>query len=188
MRRNCTHGRPMTILKRQVDPDCLRTAMPRCRPFKLIDVMIVIASASIGMTSIRPMWNRLQLVGMDSRNGIPWQVYAGAVKSGLTMFLLMLLTAYIWMRLIPPRLPVSDLIRQPGALFFGLLCGFSILLLPLSAFVPLDDASTMRIFAIALGSSWLVACRRYRSRAEPGWIEGLGRFYGVGLLLVIAAG
>ena len=64
--------------------------------------------------------------------------------------------------------------------------GLAILLLALSAFVPLV-APTNMIIALALGLSWYVACRRYRSRAEPGWIEGLGRALGVGVVVSIAA-
>ena len=33
--------------------------------------------------------------------------------------------------------------------------------------------STNIIVGLALGLSWVAACYRYRSRAEPGWIEGL---------------
>jgi hypothetical protein len=160
--------------------------MPRCRPFKLIDVMIVIAAAAIGMPSIRPMWIRLQALRMASKNGITWQVYAGTLQIGLTMVLLMLVVAYIWMRLIKPRPIGWDLIRQPGVLFLCLLIGLSLPLLPLSAFVSMDSPTTM-IFAFVLGLCWYVACRHYRSCAEPGWIEGLGRFFGVGLIIAIAA-
>jgi hypothetical protein len=123
---------------------------------------------------------------MASRNGIPWQIYTETVQLGLTMALLMLVVAYVWIRLVPPRLSWSDLVRQPGMLFVVLLIGLSIPLLPLSAFVPLV-APTTTIFALALGLSWYLACRRYRSRAEPGWIEGLGRSFGVGLIVAIAA-
>jgi hypothetical protein len=56
----------------------------------------------------------------------------------------------------------------------------------LSAFVPLGDETNM-IVALALGLSWGAACRRYRFRAELGWIEGLGRSFGVGLVGSLAA-
>src|SRR5271169_6074302 len=49
----------------------------------------------------------------------------------------MLAVAYLVMRSIPPRLPRSDLIRQPGMLFLGLMIAFPILLMLLSAFVLL---------------------------------------------------
>jgi hypothetical protein len=64
--------------------------------------------------------------------------------------------------------------------------GLSFLLMALSEFVPVV-AETSMIFALALGLSWGAACRRHRSRAEPGWIEGLGRSFGVGLVVSKAA-
>jgi hypothetical protein len=159
--------------------------MPRCRKFKLIDAMILIAAAAGWMAMVRTLWNQLHKVGMASRNGIPWYVYAGTVQTGLTSAVMMLAVAYVWIRLIPPRLPGSDLIRQPGMLSLGLLIGLAILWMALSAFVPLV-AETNMIIALALGLSWGAACHRYRSRAEPGWIEGLGRSVGVGLVVSIA--
>jgi hypothetical protein len=43
------------------------------------------------------------------------------------------------------------------------------------------------IIAVALGLSWRAACRRYRSVAELGWIEGIGRSAAVGQIISIAA-
>ena len=57
--------------------------MPRCRPFKLIDAMILIAAAALGMASMRPVWNQFQTFGLAAR-GVPWQDYAGMVQTGLT--------------------------------------------------------------------------------------------------------
>ncbi len=56
----------------------------------------------------------------------------------------------------------------------------------LSAFVPLV-AWTNVVIALALGLPWLAACRRYRSRAESGWIEGMGRFVAVAWVVFSAA-
>jgi hypothetical protein len=164
----------------------LRTAMPRCRPFKLVDAMILVAAAALGMASMRPGWNQFQMFWAGTKRAPTWQAYVVMAQTGLTIALLMLAVAYVWIRLIPPRLRGSDLMRQPGMLVLVLLIGLSMPLLALSAFVPLV-APTNMIFALALGLSWYVACRRYRSRAEPGWIEGLGRSFGVGLVVAIAA-
>jgi hypothetical protein len=160
--------------------------MPRCRSFKLIDAMILIAAAAAWMALMRTRWNQLQIAAMATRKSISWLVYVGTVQSGLQVSLLMLTIAYLVMRLIPPGPPRSDLIRQPGMLLFGLGIGLSILLMLLSAFVPLV-AWTNVIIALALGLSWLAVCRRYRSRAEPGWIEGIGRFVAVGEIVSTAA-
>ncbi len=47
--------------------------------------------------------------------------------------------------------------------------------------------SANMIVGAALGLSWGLACYRYRSRAEAGWIEGLGRAFGIGLVVTVAA-
>ena len=110
--------------------------MPRCRKFKLIDAMILIAAAAGWMTMSRGLWTEpreaaaplsgnhwLYKVGMESMNGIPLYAYVGPFKFGLTNAVMMLAVAYVGIRLIPPRLPESDLICQPGMLSLGLLVG-----------------------------------------------------------------
>ena len=159
--------------------------MPRCRPFKLIDAMILIANAALGMASMRPGWDQFQMFWAGIKRAPTWQAYAGMAQICLTIALLSLAVAYVWIRLIPPRLPMSDLIRQPGMLVLILLIGLAFLYMALSAFVP-PIAETNMIIALALGLSWGAACRRYRSRAEPGWIEVLGRSFGIGLVVAIA--
>jgi amino acid transporter len=160
--------------------------MQGCRPFKLIDAMILTAAAALWMARMRPLWNELQQAGMASRTGVRWQSYAGIAGAGLNVALALLVVAYLAIRLIPPRPPRSNLIRQPGMLLLGALVGLVILLFALSPFVPLV-AGTNIIISLALGLTWVAACRRYRSRAEPGWIEGLGRSVGVGLVIATAA-
>jgi hypothetical protein len=159
--------------------------MPRCRPFKLVDAMILVAAAALGMASMRPGWNQFQMFCAGNKMAPTWQAYVGMAQTGLTIALLNLALAYVWIRLIPPHLAMSDLIRQPGMLVLVLLIGLAFLYMALSAFVP-QGASMNLIIALALGLSWGAACRRYRSRAEPGWIEGLGRSFGVSVVLFIA--
>jgi hypothetical protein len=160
--------------------------MPHCRPFKLVDAMILVATAALGMASMRPAWDQFQSIWAGTKAPPTWRAYVGIAQTGLTMASLMLAVAYVWIRLIPPRLPTSDLIRQPGMLSLIHLIGLSSFSLALSAFVPLDPWTNM-VAALPLGLSWGAACRRYRSRAESGWIEGLGRSFGVGLVVAVAA-
>jgi amino acid transporter len=160
--------------------------MPRCRPFKLVDAMILVAVAALGMNSMRPGWNQFQSFWAGIKRAPTWQAYVGMAHTSLTIAFLSLAIAYVWIRLIPPRLPRSDLIRQPGMLFLILLIGLAFLYMALSVFVPPVTWTNM-IIALALGLSWGAACHRYRSRAEPGWIEGLGRSFGVALVVSIAA-
>ena len=70
-------------------------------------------------------------------------------------------------------------------LFLGLMIAFAILLMPLTGFVPLAPWTNL-IIALALGLSWLAASRRYRSRAELGWVEGVGRCVGIGWIVSTA--
>jgi hypothetical protein len=160
--------------------------MPRCRPFKLIDAMILTAAVAVWMASMRSAWNRFQTFWASVKTAPTRQAYLVMANTGLAIALLVLAVAYLVIRLIPPRPPRSDLIRQPGMLPLGLLIGLLIPLMALSAFVP-RVAGTNMIIALVLGLSWGAACRRHRSRAEPGWIEGLGRSVGVGLVVSTAA-
>jgi hypothetical protein len=142
-----------------VDPDTLTTAMPRCRPFKLIDAMILVAVAALGMTSMRPGWNQFQMFWAGMKRAPTCQAYVEIAHTSLIIVFLNIDMSYIWMRLIPPRLPRSDMIRQPGMVFLILLIALSFLLLALSAFVPMV-AWTNMLFALALGLSWGAAERQ----------------------------
>jgi hypothetical protein len=66
-----------------------------------------------------------------------------------------------------------------------LLIGIAFICLALSAVAPKAAQPTM-VIALALGLSWAGACFYFRSRAEPGWIEVLGRVFAVGLIVAIA--
>ena len=160
--------------------------MTHCRPFKLVDAMILVATAAVWMALMRPRWSQFQMAWTGIRKAPTWQSYVGIAQNGLALSLWMLTMAYLVMRLIPPRPPKSDLIRQPGMLLLGLMIGLVILLMPLSVFVPLVPWTNV-IIALALGLSWLATCRRYRARAESGWIEGLGRIVAVGWVASTAA-
>ncbi len=159
--------------------------MPRCRPFKLIDAMILIAAAAIWMSLMHPRWNQFQMVWIGSRKVPSWQSYIGMVEGGLALSLWLLTVAYLVMRLIPPRPVGSDLMRQPGMLLVGLMIALLILLMLFSVVIPLVPWTNVLI-ALSLGLSWLAVCRRNRSRAELGWIEGIGRSVGVGWIVTTA--
>ena len=153
--------------------------MPRCRPFTLLDAMILTAVAAVWMALMRPRWNQFQMMWTGIRTIPTWQSYIGIAQSGLALSLWLVTMAYLVMRLLRPRPRVSDLIRQPGMLFLGLMIGFGIVLMLLSTLVPLVPWTNV-IIGLALGIAWLAACRRYRAYAELGWIEGTGRLVGVG--------
>jgi hypothetical protein len=162
--------------------------MPRCRPFKLVDGMILIAAAALWMALMRPVWDQLERVRIEIMAPKPlrWQSYVGIVSAGFYVALLVLSLAYLAMRLISPRPPRSDLIRQPGMLLLGRMLAIMAVLMLLALFVPLLPLTNI-VIALALASSWLVATPRNRSRAEPGWIEAIGRSLGVGWIVYFTA-
>jgi hypothetical protein len=164
----------------------MSTAIPRCRPFKLVDAMILVATAALWMAVMRPRWTEFQMVWTGIGKAPTWRSYVGIAASGLSLSLWMLNLAYLVMRLIPPRPRASILIRQPGMLLLGVEIALVFVLMLLSTVIPLV-AWTNLLIAPALGLSWFAACRRYRSCAEPGWIEGVGRFIGVGWIVTTAA-
>jgi hypothetical protein len=172
--------------------------MPRCRKFKLIDGMILIAAAAVWMAMSRGLWTEpreaaaplsanhwLHKVGMASLNGIPLYAYFGPFKFGFTNAVVMLAAAYVAIRFIPPRLTESDLMCQPGILSLGFLVGLFFLYMALAQ-MGLLNIWTDLIMTVAVGVSWSAACWFHRSRAEPGWIEGLGRSFGVSLVVCVA--
>src|SRR3954469_26023093 len=140
--------------------------MPHCRPFKIVDAMILVASAALGMAAMRPGWKQFQAFWAGIKTVPTTQAYVGIAQTSLTIALLDLAVAYGWIRLIPPRLPVSDLIRQPGMLSLILLIAIAFLYMAVSVCVP-PVAWRNIIIAVALGLSWGAACHHYRSRAEP---------------------
>jgi hypothetical protein len=159
--------------------------MSRCRPFKLIDAMILIGIAALGMAEMRPGWNQFRAFWASINQNPPSEAYGRMVQSSLMIAFLNLAVGYVWIRLISTRLPWRDLIRQPGMLVLILMIASALLYMVFSAVVKPSPSANM-IVGLALGLSWVAACLRYRSSAEPGWIEWLGRVFGAGLVVAVA--
>jgi hypothetical protein len=164
------------------------TSMSHSRPFKLTDAMILTAAAAVWMAMMRPRGIEFQMVSIPLRNAPTWRSYVPMARDGLGLLIAMLTWAYLGMRLIPPKPLRSDLIRQPGMLFICIVFTSLILMQILSAFIPLvPEGPWMNLLiACAVGLPWLVAARYYRSRAEFGWIEGVGRSVAVGWIVITA--
>jgi hypothetical protein len=163
-----------------------RAALPHCRPFKLVDVMILVAASALGLAAMRPGRNQFHMFRANAKASPATQAYVGLARSCLAIILLDPAVGYVWIHLVPPRLPVPDLVRQPGVLVLILLIGLALICLTLSAVAP-RVAPPSWVIALALGLSWAAGCLYHRSRAEPGWIEALGRFFAVCLTAAIAA-
>ena len=57
--------------------------MPRCRPFKIVDAMILVAVAALGMAAMRPGWNQFQSFWAGIKTVPTTQAYVGIAQSSL---------------------------------------------------------------------------------------------------------
>jgi hypothetical protein len=165
----------------------LKMAVPRSRPFQLFDGMILITAVAAWMASMRHWWHEVWEFHRVFQGPPPWQIFVGPVHNGLWTMLWVLSAAYLVMRLIRPRPPWSDLIRQPGVLFFELMIAF--ILIVLCQFVPTETMETwgLTVLGLALALLWIAVSRYWRSGAERGWIEAFGRAVAVGWIMIITA-
>jgi hypothetical protein len=161
-----------------------RSPMPRCRSFKIIDAMILIGVAALGMAEIRPGWNQFYAFWAGMKTVPTTGAYLRMGHSSATILLINVAVAYVWIRLVRPRLPIRDMLRQPGALGLILLMPSALVYAVLDALIP--TAPTNLIVGIALALSWVAACFHFRSIAEPGWIEGFGRLVAISLIAAVA--
>ena len=146
--------------------------------------MILIGVAALGMAEIRPGWNQFYSFWAGMKTVPTTEAYLRMGHSSATILLINVAVAYVWIRLVRPRLPIRDMLRQPGALGLMLLMPSALVYAVLAALIP--SAPTNLIVGIALALSWVAACFHFRSIAEPGWIEGFGRLVAICLIAAVA--
>lgn len=173
------------------------TEIPHCRRFSLGDVMILIAAAavwlwiSLGFVSpIRELLERLpfgRLSGWSSwwvcLTQTEWEVtlalliYANNIALA---FLLATSPAFLIMRLRRPRPPLAQLALQPGMVAFE---AMSLTVLR-SVFIQMTHPTLNRLRIVSiflpLPLAWGALILTDRWRREPGWIDRLGVWLGVG--------
>ena len=157
---------------------------PCCRPFKIVDAMILIGVLAIGMAEIRPGWNQFYSFWAGMKTVPTTEAYLRMGHSSGTILLINVGVAYVWIRLVRPRLPIRDMLRQPGALGLMLPIPFAFVYAGLAAIAP--SAPSNLIIGVALALSWVAACFHFRSIAEPGWIESFGRLVAISLIAAVA--
>ncbi len=173
----------------------------RCRRFTLGDAMILVAAVAVGLAisrfGIEFMWrdlSRIQVPRLDTwmawKNFLfgPNQLAINATRFANLIVLnnlVWLVLAVVLIRLRRPRPPLRALWRQPGfAACASPVVGFAVCLLA-SLVIP-ESPVASKVFGgglVAVGPlSWLILRGTRTWRAEPGWIDRLGRV--IGLLLM----
>jgi hypothetical protein len=160
------------------------------RRFTLADVMILVASAAVGLV----LWRFMnESGGFSTGLGSPWLLWLGLE---LTPFLLVTAIGLLVVRVRPPRPPTWRILRQPGTVACLVVLANTIVSPSLTlarefvaAFLGRPALlGAIRIATAALYSghsvaiAWAVLALARAWRPEPSWIDRAGRCFGVFLI------
>jgi hypothetical protein len=155
----------------------------RCRRFRIADGMILLAALGVWLAAVRYLLGVVQSTPMGPRHPGRWAFLTSdafiwnAVGVGLAGVLLALLTlAFLAMRLLRPRPPVGELVRQPGTLACLVVAtGFSV-----GAVTGVAFSWTPCLLLIGILATWALVRARGALRPEAGWIDRFGVVLGLG--------
>ncbi len=168
---------------------------PRCRPFNVVDGMILVAATAVGLALTPDHWSRdikWSWQGMID----PYYDATGAVVRGFISVWLSWTISFAICRLRQPRPSLRRLRYQPGLVA----CQATLSLLVLAVFYDiLAFAITKQGFYITgylpfqmsfltpplVGGSWLTLWYVRRWKPEPGWIDRMGRLLGWGWIALL---
>jgi hypothetical protein len=175
----------------------MASAPRKCRPFTLLDAMILVAATAGGFG----LWRWLFIDALNSPHNtvfqysILWRTAAFFVTAGPVM--LVETIGFIVIRLRPPRPPLRRLMAQPGMVscvaslcFLTLLATFLFI-----AFVKMELSlgglaeMVPAPVGLAVATAWVILLLSRRWRFERGWIDTLGVILGcywiVGALIIL---
>jgi hypothetical protein len=201
-----TEGRMGSATKEMTERPVMQAASPR-RRFRLLDAMILVAATAAGCALSQPVSHAL--VGDLSWETLPeiwnppyrssltdWDVLEerAILVACLTMPLVFVWTlALIPIRLVGPRPPFRRLTRQPGMMaacatmmaiaFIGLQFAAGLTVIGWDSTCELvlgySSAFVPTLIGLAVSVSWMTLLVGRRWRAEPSWVDRLGRALGV---------
>jgi hypothetical protein len=160
-------------------------APPRCRPFRLVDVMVFIAAVApvclylrVGLlTMIRNTFDFMQRNGMWSTLTTRPELVLVPLWGLFIVTLICLSLAYLIVRLLPPRPRLRVMVGQPGVVALGAT------FLAALATTLRSSWFTLVLTLLAIPIAWSVLAARGRWRSESGWIDAFGKAVGVGWCL-----
>jgi hypothetical protein len=178
-----------------------RSRGPSARPFTLLDAMILVAAAAVGLAALR--WAGVWLIWEDR---LATRVAISQVSLKLAVnwscFGIPMTLAALAVRLRRPRASWRRLIRQPGMMAglavvpaWALAAGDAFLFqydVRGQAWNPEEMLQYGLLFATALGGFAVAIAGMAQAligrRPEPGWVDRLGRLVGVGWVLMSPLG
>jgi hypothetical protein len=156
----------------------------RCRPFTILDAMILVAAVACGLALGRTI--------LGDAGGWPWSIVSLHFARPASYFLLAPTLAFLPIRLRRPRPSRRRLMLQPG---MAACCAVAVVTaidatawMSYSIGLPPEYGTEMlaRFWRLAWGhpgwgvaATWLGLALARRWRPEPGWIDRLGRALGV---------
>jgi hypothetical protein len=165
---------------------------PRCRRFTISDAIILVAATAIGLSQVRGILGELGTFNRSTWK-LEQHLYALKLFAVAVPILTAWTVAFLLLRLRRPRPGLRRLVRQPGmAACYAVLVPLLIILAyavtislftgesmyqPDTSFKPLFYNS--EAMASAVLGAWLLLWLGGLGRAEPGWIDRMGRTIGV---------
>lgn len=166
--------------------------------FTILDAMILVCATAIGVTVVRnwfpPAFYRDITIAWPDR-----AFFASKILSSISLYLAM---ATVLIRLRRPRPSLRRLGYQPGLVaclsvslmaFFLLLENAPVLISSKRglrdelADLLMGVSTHTKLLAPTVAVAWLVLAIGRRWRADPGWIDRLGRFVGLMWLVILSA-
>jgi hypothetical protein len=163
------------------------------RRFSVLDAMILVAATAVGFGAIRTCSSEYYNNVLWPYRPMPaasWLSWSAVVLSHSAFCLSPLPAAWtvaaLVLRLRAPRPPLARLMRQPGAvagvaatLVIALGIGHYLSDLPRSSWHDAPFEYTNYALGCAVAAGWLILALSRRWRAEPSWLDRLGRGLGV---------
>ncbi len=159
---------------------------PRCRPFSLGDVMILIVAIALGLAVARPALSTIVIAIQQAPRDTIWSLartipLARFLTIVLLNFLGFLLPAFLVLRVRRPRPPPRLIVVQPG--FAGCAAPVALVLffVPLSLLAPavmeqrIVMIAALGLIVAAVPLAWLALIATRQWAPEPSWIDRLGR-------------
>ncbi len=167
------------------------------RRFSVLDAMILVAATAVGFAGIRGCSPEYYTWPYTPIPPLPWLNRSAVTLAHWAFYVSPLPAAWTFTALVPrlrsPRPSMPRLMRQPGAVASSaatmlILMGAIHYLVDLRNTASWHDTPIeLTVFSLGCGvaSAWLILALGRHWRAEPSWIDRLGRVLGVYRIVMV---